>query len=80
MRYLKNYGKQNNIGVMLTHRLDEEDNEKGFRQRNNTTATIDGFIRPDDTWSIQYMASVSRDNSNDTIGFAGNFYAGRFFA
>lgn len=77
-RYLKNYGKQSNIGMMFTHRLDEASTEKGFTQRNNTTATIDGFIRPDDTWSIQYLASASRDNSNDSIGFAGSFYAGRF--
>jgi hypothetical protein len=78
MRYLKNYDKQNNIGAMLTHRLDEADRSKGFQQHQNTTFTIDGFIRPDDTWTIQYMASASRDNTNDSIGFAGSFYAGRF--
>jgi hypothetical protein len=78
MRYLKNYGQQNNLGVMVTHRLDESDQSKGFQQHQNTTLTIDGFIRPDDTWTIQYMASASRDNINDSIGFAGNFYAGRF--
>lgn len=77
-RYLKNYGKQNNIGVMLTHRLDEQNSEKDFQQKNNTTVSIDGFIRPDDSWNIQYLATVSRDNSNDTIGFAGSFFAGRF--
>lgn len=42
MRYLKNYGKQNNIGVMLTHKHDEGSAEKGFTRRNNTTATIEG--------------------------------------
>lgn len=78
LRYLKNYGKQNNIGVMLTHRLDELDSEKGFRERNNTTLSIDGFIRPDDSWNIQYLATASRDSSNDTIGFAGSFFAGRY--
>jgi len=78
VRYLKNYGKQNNIGVMVTHRLDEQNREKGFAQSNNTTATIDGFIRPDDTWTIQYLATTSRDNTNDSIGFAGSVYAGRF--
>ncbi|NJN43200.1 MAG: carbohydrate binding family 9 domain-containing protein [Flammeovirgaceae bacterium] len=76
-RYLKNYGKQNNIGAMLTYRLDEEDVTKGFTQRNNTTVTIDGFNRPDDTWTIQYLVSASRDNSNDSIGFSGSFFAGR---
>lgn len=77
MRYLKNYGEQNNIGLMITHRLDETDRKKDFIQQNNTTATLDGFIRPDNTWSIQYLASVSRNNSNDSIGFAGSFFAGR---
>ena len=76
LRYLKNYGKQNNIGVMLTHRLDEADASKGFVQRNNTTVSIDGFIRPNDSWTMQYLASASRDNTNDSIGFAGSFFAG----
>ncbi|MBX2915808.1 MAG: carbohydrate binding family 9 domain-containing protein [Cyclobacteriaceae bacterium] len=78
MRYLKNYGKQNNMGAMITHRLDETDPEKGLLQQQNTTVTVDGFIRPDDTWTIQYLASASRDNTNDSLGFAGSFYAGRF--
>lgn len=74
LRYLKNYRQQNNIGVMLTHRLDEMDVSKGFQQRNNSTITIDGFIRPKDDITIQYLGSVARDNSNDSIGFAGSFY------
>jgi Domain of unknown function (DUF5916)/Carbohydrate family 9 binding domain-like len=77
-RYLKNYGRQNNIGVMLTHRLDEREISKGFIQRNNTTVSIDGFIRPNDTWQIQYLASASRNNTNDSLGFAGNLYIGWF--
>lgn len=77
-RYLKNYSKQNNIGVMLTHRLDEEDNRKGFAEHHNTTFSIDGLIRPKDDITIQYIATASRDNTNDSIGFAGSFYAGWF--
>lgn len=77
-RYLKNYGKQNNVGLMLTHRLDEANDEKNFGQRNNTTLSVDGLIRPDDSWTIQYLATASRDNSNDSIGFAGSFFAGRY--
>ena len=77
IRYLKNYGKQNNIGAMVTHRLDESSADKNLAQRNNTTVTVDGFIRPDNTWTIQYLASASRDNTNDSIGFAGSFFAGR---
>ncbi|HMO31721.1 MAG TPA: DUF5916 domain-containing protein [Lacibacter sp.] len=75
-RYLKNYGKQNNIGLMVTHRLDEADPSKGFQQRNNTTVSIDGFMRPNDTWQVEYMVSAARDNTNDSIGVASYFYAG----
>ena len=75
-RYLQNYGKDNNVGVMFTHRLDEESGELGAQQSNNTTVTVDGFIRPTDTWSISYMLSGSRDNSSDTLGLAGRFFAG----
>ncbi|GAB3522087.1 carbohydrate binding family 9 domain-containing protein [Emticicia fontis] len=74
MRYLQNYGKQNNIGVMLTHRLDEASQEKGLSQRNNTTLSLDGLIRPNDSWTITYLLSASRNNTNDNIGIAGNIY------
>lgn len=77
-RYLKSYGTQNTVGAMLTHKLDEADLRKGFLQRNNTSFTIDGLIRPKNDITIQYLASATRDNSNDTIGFAGSFYAGWF--
>ncbi|MEM8968527.1 MAG: DUF5916 domain-containing protein [Bacteroidota bacterium] len=75
-RYLHNYGSENNVGVMLTHRLDEASSELGLAQRNNTTLTVDGFMRPKDELTISYMVSGSRDNSNDTLGVAGNFFAG----
>ncbi|MBX3239267.1 MAG: carbohydrate binding family 9 domain-containing protein [Chitinophagaceae bacterium] len=77
-RYLKNYGTQNNVGLMLTHRLDESDVSKGFQQRNNSTVTVDGLIRPKNDITIQYLASAARNNSNDSIGLAGSFYAGYF--
>lgn len=74
-RYLHNYGKENNVGVMLTHRLDEASSELGMTQSNNTTLTIDGLIRPKDELTISYMLSGARDNSNDTVGLAGRFSA-----
>ena len=73
-RYLKNYAAQNNTGLMITHRLDEADGSKGFLQRNNTTLTWDGFIRPKPDFNIQYLVSASRNNTNDSIGFAANFW------
>jgi hypothetical protein len=71
-RFLKNYGSQNNVGAMVTHRVDNADNN-GNAARQNTTLTIDGLIRPKDVLTITYMATASRDNSNDSIGFAGDF-------
>ena len=76
LRYLQNYGSQNNIGVMLTHRLDENFDEQGQAQRNNTTLSIDGLFRPRDELTISYLLSASRDNSNDTLGIAGRLFAG----
>ncbi len=75
-RYLHNYGAENNVGVMLTHRLDEASPELGLATSHNTTLTIDGFMRPKDEFTISYMVSGSRDNSNDTLGIAGNVFAG----
>lgn len=73
-RYLQNYGSENNIGMMVTHRLDEQSSELGVAQSNNTTLTLDGFIRPKDELSISYMISGSRDNSSDTLGMAGRVF------
>ncbi len=78
LRYAKNYGRQNSIGMMLTHRLDEAKPDINFTQQNNTTLTIDGLMRPKDEITIQYMASASRDNSPDNIGFAAHLYVGYF--
>lgn len=75
-RYLQNYGNENNIGLMVTHRIDERSEELGLEQSNNTTLTVDGFIRPTNEWSVSYMLSGSRDNSSDTLGIAGRFFAG----
>jgi hypothetical protein len=73
-RYLANYGAQSNTGLMVTHRLDEADATKGLRERQNTTLTWDGFIRPKADFNIQYLLSASRNNSGDSLGFAGNFW------
>ena len=71
LRYLKNYGQQNNAGLMLTQRTDEADASKGFFQKNNTTLTTDGFVRIAHNFSVNYLVSASRNNTNDSIGLAG---------
>jgi len=75
-RYLQNYGKENNIGLMVTHRLDEASSELGTAQSNNTTITVDGLFRPKSELTFSYLLSGSRDNSNDTLGLAGKVFAG----
>lgn len=76
-RYLRNYGRENNVGIMLTHRLDEESSELGLEANNNTTITIDGQIRPTSEWDIQYLLSSSIDESSGKTGYAGRFAASR---
>lgn len=76
-RYLKNYGRENNVGVMVTHRLDEASNALGLTEQNNTTLTVDGLVRPSSIWSIQYIATASLDHELDRAGFAGRIFAGR---
>ena len=75
-RYLRNYGRENNIGGMITHRLDEASNELGTRQQHNTTLTIDGLIRPRNELTVNYMLSGSRDGETEDIGVAGQVFAG----
>ncbi|MCI4669681.1 MAG: carbohydrate binding family 9 domain-containing protein [Bacteroidia bacterium] len=75
-RYLRNYGRENNVGVMVTHRLDEQSSELGLDENNNTTFTIDGQIRPSSEWDIQYMLTTSMDEETGETGFAGRFFAG----
>ncbi len=75
-RYLRNYGKENNIGVMTTHRWDERSDNLGTAQSHNSTVTVDGLLRPRDEWTVSYMVSGSRDNASDSLGLAGSFFTG----
>lgn len=75
LRFLKNFGSQNNVGVMLTQRLDERDENKGIEQYTNATLNIDGLWRPRDALTIQYLLSGSRNNTSDSLGFAASIYA-----
>ncbi len=70
-RYLKNYGQENNIGVMFTDKIDEADPEKKLAGNNNGTLTFDGLIRPNSKISLQYLASVSNDARPDSTGLSG---------
>ncbi len=76
LRYLRNYGRENNVGVMLTQRTDVKSDILNLEQRNNTTVTVDGQIRPSSVLDIQYLASTSIDEQTGETGFAGRISAG----
>ncbi len=75
-RYLRNYGRENNIGVMVTYRGDDASNELGLEANNNTTITIDGQIRPTSVWDIQYILTTSIDELSGETGYAGRIFVG----
>ena len=76
-RYLRNYGRENNVGVMVTHRLDDTYGQLGLESNNNTTITLDGQIRPTSQWDIQYLFSTAIDELTGKTGFAGRIFVGR---
>ncbi|MEL6811352.1 MAG: DUF5916 domain-containing protein [Bacteroidota bacterium] len=76
LRYLKNYGRENNVGIMVTHRLDENYNELELESNNNTTITVDGQIRPTSQLDIQYILSTSIDEQTGETGYAARLFAG----
>lgn len=76
VRYLKNYGNENNIGLMVTHRLDDNYSELGLESNNNTTISLDGQIRPTSQWDIQYLFSSSIDELSGNTGYAGRIFVG----
>lgn len=75
-RYLRNYGRENNIGIMATYRLDESSHELGLSENNNTTLTVDGQVRPNSHIDIQYLFTTSIDQRTGEVGYAGRFFAG----
>jgi Domain of unknown function (DUF5916)/Carbohydrate family 9 binding domain-like len=76
LRYARNYRKQDNVGVMVTHRYDEANTERGFSDNHNTTLTLDGFNRPNEDWTSNYLISVSRDQASGQVGTAGSVFVG----
>ena len=75
LRYLRNYGRENNIGVMITQRSDERSSRFDPLGNNNTTITVDGQVRPTSEWNIQYLLTSSIDEETERTGLAGRFAA-----
>ncbi|MGB0521733.1 MAG: DUF5916 domain-containing protein [Flammeovirgaceae bacterium] len=76
VRYLRNFGRENNIGMMVTHRRDDASSKLGLAENNNTTITIDGQLRPTSEWDMQYLFTTSIDQETGKTGYAGRLFAG----
>ncbi|MEM9847315.1 MAG: DUF5916 domain-containing protein [Bacteroidota bacterium] len=63
-RYVQNFSGQNRLGGMITHRRDDAFEQNGIStaQRNNTTATLNGFLRPKQSFSMEGMVTASADS------------------
>lgn len=75
-RYLRNYGRENNVGVMVTHRFDEAFSPLNAAANRNTTITLDGQVRPTSQWDVQYLLSTSLDEQTGETGYAGRIFVG----
>lgn len=76
-RYTQNYGTENNFGVMLTSRLEDRFSASNIKNSNNTTITVDGFIRPKSEVTLSYLLSTSVDSEIEGVGYAGRIFAGK---
>lgn len=74
-RYTKNYGRENNIGAMVTYRRDDASETLDTESQNNTTITIDGQIRPKAEIFISYLLSTSLDSETGDTGYAARISA-----
>ncbi len=76
LRYLRNFGRENNIGVMVTQRSDQSKGEIDLAGNNNTTLTLDGQLRPTSQWDVQYLLTSSIDEASGETGYAGRIFVG----
>ncbi|KAB5490835.1 DUF5916 domain-containing protein [Flagellimonas hadalis] len=75
-RYAQNYGKENNVGAMVTYRLDDTASDLGISSQNNTTISIDGMIRPKSEITFTYLLSTSLDSETGQTGYSGRIFGG----
>jgi hypothetical protein len=67
IRHQRNYGEQNNVGILFTGRVDEKLND--IKTPANYTATLNGFNRFNQKWAVNYMVSGSFDDKNGMAGY-----------
>ncbi|MEM6804579.1 MAG: DUF5916 domain-containing protein [Bacteroidota bacterium] len=72
-RFVQNFSGQNRLGGLITWRQDDAFESEGELNpsRNNTTATLSGFLRPKQSLSIEGMISASTDTETGD-GLAGH--------
>ncbi|GAB3639923.1 carbohydrate binding family 9 domain-containing protein [Spirosoma arcticum] len=68
-RFSRNYGEQNRIGGLITARFDEGVTEQNQPASTNLTASVDGFVRINQSLSWSYMVSGStgRDGAENGV-------------
>jgi len=80
--YIRNYGEQNNIGILLTSKIEEATNSENAN--NNSTISIVGLNRITDKLRFNYTVSGSQTKGpSSDDGFAANTslaYASNSFA
>jgi hypothetical protein len=80
--FIKNYGNQNNIGVLITSKIEEANDS--VKANNNTSITVTGLNRITEKLRFNYSVSGSKTTGNNTDeGFAANTslaYASNNFA
>ena len=62
VRFIKNYGNQNNIGILITNKINES--YATLKTNTNSTATITGFNRFNDKLNLEFSISGSKNNGN----------------
>ena len=69
--FIKNYGRQNNIGILITSKIEEANDS--IKADNNTTITLTGVNRITDKLRFSYSVSGSQTKGlNKDDGFAAN--------
>jgi len=62
LRYLKNYGTQNNIGLLVTNRINESNDS--LKTNINTTVSVTGFNRFSNKLRFNYTITGSKTSGN----------------
>lgn len=76
-RYQHNLGARNRLGAMVVARRDESVLPVGtqFEDRDNVVATVDGFFRPNERFTVKGLLSGSSTTGEGGDGLAGSFWA-----